>query len=644
MNPAPALALRLAFLLAVAGSIAHAQPPIVSVAAVDPKASEMPPLLPAIDSARFRFERSGDTVNPLSVWFSTGGTATPGRDYQNVISPVSFRAGAATVDIEIVPIDDPLAEGEESVVLEIQPDPAMGPIEHYRIDEKRAAAKALILDNDPAPRPARIEVLSPRDGTVFPLGAPIPIAAVAVDPQGAITYVEFYAGDKKIGESRIDFFRPPDPGTPIRHETVWRDAPAGYHALSARATDTAGHQASSPPTRILVRDPAPLGFVKRELPAAYVPGQPFEVTLLAQPPRHGSAWAVADRPPNAWAVDEIGDDGAFDAATGQVKFGPFTDGLARRLTYRVTPPASASGRHEFVGQAALDGRTFAVAGDHAISPLLQSHPADLNPDNSAIDMAELTAYAAAWKEGNAWPAGPVPIPLSYVTRAGFLWKHGEKYTCQPEAGLPPQCWVPSSANGDPGLPGATAPLAIRSLAGPVLPGSAVDVRIQVTPAASAAAVAVQESIPEGWTFDGASSQGTFDAAQRAVRWGPFYTTDPLTLSYRVVPPARIASLAALRGVVSCDGYERPILGTVIALAEDATTAIRFRSVVPGEDGLHIQISGAPGQICQVESSTDLRLWTPHQLVFVLDDGTVNVEDMTATAHARFFRVRPPTTP
>jgi hypothetical protein len=238
----------------------------------------------------------------------------------------------------------------------------------------------------------------------------------------------------------------------------------------------------------------------------------------------------------------------------------------------------------------------------------------------------------------------VPIPPSYVTRAGFLWKHGEKYAYAPERGLPPDCWVPVSIGSDPGLPGPSSPLAVRSLVGPAVPGTAVDVRIQVTPGPNAAAFAVEEAVPEGWALDSATADGRFDAAQRRLRWGPFYTSEPQTLAYRVVPPARVASLAALRGVVSTDGDDRPILGVRLALAEDATTALRFRSIVRADGGLRLEVTGTPGQICQVESSTDLSLWTAQRTVFVLEDGTVNVEDDAPAAPARFFRVRPSISP
>jgi hypothetical protein len=54
------------------------------------------------------------------------------------------------------------------------------------------------------------------------------------------------------------------------------------------------------------------------------------------------------------------------------------------------------------------------------------HPADTNR-SATILIGEMTAYGAAWKSGSTWSVGPVPIPISYITRAGYLWKGGEAY-------------------------------------------------------------------------------------------------------------------------------------------------------------------------------------------------------------------------
>jgi hypothetical protein len=55
----------------------------------------------------------------------------------------------------------------------------------------------------------------------------------------------------------------------------------------------------------------------------------------------------------------------------------------------------------------------------------------------------MTAYGAAWKKGQGWTEGPAPIPIGYVTRAGYLWRSGEVYHYDPTAD--PAVWPTNPA-------------------------------------------------------------------------------------------------------------------------------------------------------------------------------------------------------
>lgn len=73
------------------------------------------------------------------------------------------------------------------------------------------------------------------------------------------------------------------------------------------------------------------------------------------------------------------------------------------------------------------------------------HPADLNSD-WVISEAEYTAYAAAWKNDQAWSRQPSPVPADYVTRAGYL-KQQESGRYSNDGGPKPTCWVPAPLIG-----------------------------------------------------------------------------------------------------------------------------------------------------------------------------------------------------
>jgi len=83
------------------------------------------------------------------------------------------------------------------------------------------------------------------------------------------------------------------------------------------------------------------------------------------------------------------------------------------------------------------------------------HPADLDLDGR-LTIQEVSAYYTAWRNGaTKWvkvlgsgvevPMGPVPIPVTYVTRATFLWERGEYYRLDPAVGPEPLWWVSAPA-------------------------------------------------------------------------------------------------------------------------------------------------------------------------------------------------------
>jgi hypothetical protein len=73
--------------------------------------------------------------------------------------------------------------------------------------------------------------------------------------------------------------------------------------------------------------------------------------------------------------------------------------------------------------------------------LAEPHPADANRD-WVLSATEFSAYGAGWKSGQAWPTGPNPIPLDYVTRAGYLNAKGGAYR-QATGRFVPEAWVPA---------------------------------------------------------------------------------------------------------------------------------------------------------------------------------------------------------
>ncbi len=108
--------------------------PTVTIAATVPFASE--------DGAEGQFTVSrSSSSDPLTVYYAVSGTATMGSDYQPLAGFVLFAAGQSTATIQVVPIDDDLVEGNESVVVSLVADDA------YQVGSPSEAA-VVIVDND----------------------------------------------------------------------------------------------------------------------------------------------------------------------------------------------------------------------------------------------------------------------------------------------------------------------------------------------------------------------------------------------------------------------------------------------------------------------------------------------------------------
>jgi hypothetical protein len=163
----------------------------------------------------------------------------------------------------------------------------------------------------------------------------------------------------------------------------------------------------------------------RTLPDGYAPGQALAVSIATTPPTGSSNHALEDTPPSGWTISAIDNSGTWDAANRKIKWGPFFDTTARTVRYTATPPAGATGTATFQGVISIDGVPQAICGDSTVAPGA-FHPADTN-SNWLLEINEATAYGSAWKGSETWPRPPNPIPIDYVTNAGFLWKSGESY-------------------------------------------------------------------------------------------------------------------------------------------------------------------------------------------------------------------------
>lgn len=115
--------------------------PVVSIEATDTDAAE-----PGGDgnNAKAKINRTGDLSKPLEVFWQVAGTAIEGEDYKSIGGAALFEAGESVVKVLIKPLDDGIAETDETVVLTLE--------KHafYDLDNVNQSVTVLINDDDTA--------------------------------------------------------------------------------------------------------------------------------------------------------------------------------------------------------------------------------------------------------------------------------------------------------------------------------------------------------------------------------------------------------------------------------------------------------------------------------------------------------------
>ena len=86
--------------------------PVVTVNATDAVASE-----PSANTGTFTFVRAGDFSGNLIVNYLVTGTATSGVDFQTLPGQVTIPAGQISATVTVVPVEDGLTEGDETVTV-----------------------------------------------------------------------------------------------------------------------------------------------------------------------------------------------------------------------------------------------------------------------------------------------------------------------------------------------------------------------------------------------------------------------------------------------------------------------------------------------------------------------------------------------
>jgi hypothetical protein len=280
------------------------------------------------------------------------------------------------------------------------------------------------------------------------------------------------------------------------------------------------------------------------------------------------------------------------------------------------------------------------------------HPADLTPADDRLTLQEVTDYILAWKTGGTWPIEPAlnaPNIEDYITRAGALWKGGEVYIFDNDPTTnAPMWWVnpvaaPSPSRGGPRL--ASLPEApetqfhvTRTLPASYRPNQPVPVTVEAVPAEETKAYVVVETPPADWNVRNLSHEGRWDAANRKIKWGPFFDQTPRTFTYEAVPAPTSGGLAEFAGRGSFDGYGLTATGPQRVWPPGQTPLPQLAVTAAEPAEVFVELNGEPGRSYQLEFSDDLGGWNAGSTITLDGQGRASVSAGEG-ADARFFRLR-----
>jgi hypothetical protein len=368
------------------------QPTIVSIRTEDGIATELSPMVTAIDPARFRISRSGDLSRDLAVFFSVAGSATPEKDYQALVSPVLMPAGAASVALDVRPVYDELEEGVETVVVKLEPSPLMGPQPTYDIDPHNSSAVAEIFDRPQPPRPiVRIETVAPvAEESSYPYKRMPLIGQLKISRTGpVIGPLSVFVRWSGMAQPGKDYEAPPflvtipegADSTLVPVQAIPDDLPEGLETVLATLSNCPPDP-TLPPCFDLAVDPAHASatvFIRDD--------GLTEVSLVITRPANGAQFRSGEVITiNAVAID-------LDGYISRVEFldGGEVIGVSE-INFIVAPPPGTPIHHTFEWTGAAPGsHTLTARAVRATGQIVESRPVTILVDSGASTVVAIHA-------------------------------------------------------------------------------------------------------------------------------------------------------------------------------------------------------------------------------------------------------------
>jgi hypothetical protein len=334
--------------------------------------------------------------------------------------------------------------------------------------------------------------------------------------------------------------------------------------------------------------------IQRLLPETVQSGVPVGVTNRVAPGEEVLVYVVEETVLSDWGVSRVSDQGSVDVQTGKIKWGPFFDHQPRNLTYRLTPPEKIKGDITLIGQGSFNGESVAITGVTRLRVVLpEGHDAENQVTSSLplqyvpggvltltnqVRLAEETlVYLVEETIPEGWTTGLINNGGQFdLVQRKIKWG---PFSDRVERELRAELKAPAGATNTVRFAGAgsfdglavpiTGQLESRAIVGTVVselpaqfqPGEQITVKLTATPTPNTIVFLLEEQTPADWTVQQIGPDGTFDPLHRTIKWGPYFSHDPVTVTYQIkAPPVLTRETATFSGSGSFDGTSFPTLG------------------------------------------------------------------------------------
>ncbi len=324
-----------------------------------------------------------------------------------------------------------------------------------------------------------------------------------------------------------------------------------------------------------------------QLPESFVPGGTLLLTNKVTLSEETIVYAVEDQVPAGWSVGLINQGGTLDAATRKVKWGPFSDRVARELICEFKPPSGFTNSVTLIGVAWFDGRPVLIGGQRQTRPVVGTVVSQLPTQYEAgqqitvrltVTPTPLTkVFAVEDRPPSGWSISQISDGGENDPRVGRI-KWGPFFTngvtiltyqvTAPDAirdaivtfsGIGSFDELSTTVLGQREMTAVVSKVT-RLVTPEFLTGAPFTITNLAAPDRTVTVYAVEDEVPAGVAVSGISHEGSYDGVTRRIKWGPFLDQEPRALQYTVTPPSTFTGAMSFRGTGAFNGLQVSIAG------------------------------------------------------------------------------------